>query len=259
MITFLSILFFVGMLIFIVGLGWLIFSLIKKSKNFKVPAILMTIGAVCTISTFFIPFNDTNTSSTSQDSSTVSDEEDYEEEDEEEDSDAIDNSSSSSSSSSSAESSSSIDYTAELKAAVTSTMTKDSYQNIEDGVLEAAKVDDVNDNSSETPYALKRFDSRTKNLQRLQKQNNKILKEEKANLDSEHYSQLSNYTKSVNNYLETLYDYAIEYQTDVPSLNNPNTTSDTAETLRASLQEKKDAFDQAKQTWIQSYDSIVNQ
>lgn len=93
MITFLSILFFVGMLIFIVGLGWLIFSLIKKSKNFKVPAILMTIGAVCAISTFFIPFNDTNTSSTSQDSSTVSDEEDYEEEDEEEDSDAIDNSS----------------------------------------------------------------------------------------------------------------------------------------------------------------------
>ena len=78
MITFLSILFFVGMLIFIVGLGWLIFSLIKKSKNFKVPAILMTIGAVCAISTFFIPFNDTNTSSTSQDSSTVSNEEDYE-------------------------------------------------------------------------------------------------------------------------------------------------------------------------------------
>lgn len=169
-------------------------------------------------------------------------------------------SSSSSVSSSSAESSSSVDYTAELKAAITSTMTKDSYQNIEDDVLEAAKVDDINDyDSNKTPYALKRFDSRTKNLQRLQKQNNKTLKEEKANLDSEHYSQLSSYTDSVNNYLEALYDYAIEYQTAVPSLNNPNTTSDTAETLRASLQEKKDAFDQAKQTWIQSYDSIVNQ
>lgn len=166
--------------------------------------------------------------------------------------------SSSSSSSSSAESSS-IDYTAELKAAVTSTMTKESYQNIEDGVLEAAKVDDVNNYDDGTPYALKRFESRTKNLQRLQKQNNKTLKEEKANLDSEHYSQLSSYTDSVNNYLEALYDYAIEYQTDVPSLNNPNTASDTAETLRASLQEKKDAFDQAKQAWRQSYDNIVNQ
>lgn len=167
--------------------------------------------------------------------------------------------SSSSSSSSSAESSS-VDYTAELKAAITSTMTKESYQNIENGVLKAAKVDDINDyDSNKTPYALKRFKSRTKNLQRLQKQNNKTLKEEKANLDSEHYSQLSSYTDSVNNYLEALYDYAIEYQTDVPSLNNPNTTSDTAETLRASLQEKKDAFDQAKQTWIQSYDNIVNQ
>lgn len=168
-------------------------------------------------------------------------------------------SSSSSVSSSSAESSSSVDYTAELKAAVTSTMTKESYQNIEDGVLEAAKVDDVNNHDDGTSYALKRFESRTKNLQRLQKQNNKTLKEEKANLDSEHYSQLSSYTDSVNNYLEALYDYAIEYQTDVPSLNNPNTTSDTAETLRASLQEKKDAFDQAKQAWVRSYDNIVNQ
>lgn len=168
-------------------------------------------------------------------------------------------SSSSSVSSSSAESSSSVDYTAELKAAITSTMTKESYQNIEDGVLEAAKVDDVNNHDDGTSYALKRFESRTKNLQRLQKQNNKALKEEKANLDSEHYSQLSSYTDSVNNYLEALYDYAVEYQTDVPSLNNPNTTSDTAETLRASLQEKKDAFDQAKQAWIQNYDNIVNQ
>lgn len=168
-------------------------------------------------------------------------------------------SSSSSVSSSSAESSSSVDYTAELKAAITSTMTKESYQNIEDGVLEAAKVDDVNNHDDGTSYALKRFESRTKNLQRLQKQNNRTLKEEKANLDSEHYSQLSSYTDSVNNYLEALYDYAIEYQTDVPSLNNPNTTSDTAESLRASLKEKKDAFDQAKQAWAQNYDNIVNQ
>lgn len=172
---------------------------------------------------------------------------------------SLSSSSSSSVSSSSAESSSSVDYTAELKAAITSTMTKESYQNIEDGVLESAKVDDVNNYDDGTPYALKRFESRTKNLQRLQKQNNKTLKEEKANLDSEHYSQLSNYTDSVNNYLEALYDYAVEYQTDVPSLNNPNTTSDTAETLRASLQEKKDAFDQAKQAWVQNYDNIVNQ
>ncbi|MGN9066633.1 hypothetical protein [Ligilactobacillus agilis] len=174
-----------------------------------------------------------------------------------------DNSESSLSSSSSVSSSSaelsSVDYTAELKAAITSTMTKESYQNIEDGVLEAAKVDDVNNYDDGTPYALKRFESRTKNLQRLQKQNNRTLKEEKANLDSEHYSQLSSYTDSANNYLEALYDYAVEYQTDVPSLNNPNTTSDTAETLRASLQEKKDAFDQAKQAWIQNYDNIVNQ
>lgn len=181
---------------------------------------------------------------------------------EDEDDGSVESSSSSSSSSSvssSSAESSSVDYTAELKAAVTSTMTKESYQNIEDGVLEAAKVDDANNYDDGTPYALKRFKSRTKNLQRLQKQNNKTLKEEKANLDSEHYSQLSSYTDSVNNYLEALYDYAIEYQTDVPSLNNPNTTSDTAETLRASLQEKKDAFDQAKQAWMQSYDNIVNQ
>lgn len=181
---------------------------------------------------------------------------------EDEDDESVESSSSSSSSSSvssSSAESSSVDYTAELKAAITSTMTKDSYQNIENGVLEAAKVDDVNNHDDGTSYALKRFDSRTKNLQRLQKQNNKTLKEEKANLDSEHYSQLSSYTDSVNNYLEALYDYAIEYQTDVPSLNNPNTTSDTAESLRASLQEKKDAFDQAKQAWVQSYDNIVNQ
>lgn len=183
---------------------------------------------------------------------------------EDEDDESVESSSSSSSSSSSvssssAESSSSVDYTAELKAAITSTMTKESYQNIEDGVLEAAKVDDVNNHDDGTSYALKRFDSRTKNLQRLQKQNNRTLKEEKANLDSEHYSQLSSYTDSVNNYLEALHDYAIEYQTDVPSLNNPNTTSDTAESLRASLQEKKDAFDQAKRAWMQSYDNIVNQ
>lgn len=181
---------------------------------------------------------------------------------EDEDYGSVESSSSSSSSSSvssSSAESSSVDYTAELKAAITSAMTKDSYQNIEEGVLEAAKVDDVNNHDDGTSYALKRFESRTKNLQRLQKQNNKTLKEEKANLDSEHYSQLSSYTDSVNNYLEALYDYAIEYQTDVPSLNNPNTTSDTAESLRASLQEKKDAFDQAKQAWVQSYDNIVNQ
>lgn len=178
---------------------------------------------------------------------------------EDEDYGSVESSSSSSSVSSSSAESSSVDYTAELKAAITSTMTKESYQNIEDGVLEAAKVDDANDYDDGTPYALKRFKSRTKNLQRLQKQNNRTLKEEKANLDSEHYSQLSSYTNSVNNYLEALYDYAVEYQTDVPSLNNPNTTSDTAETLRASLQEKKDAFDQAKQAWVQNYDNIVNQ
>lgn len=72
MVTFLATLFFVGMLIFIVGLGWLIFSLIKKSKNFKVPAILMAVGAVCAIATFFIPFNDEETPTSTAETSSVS-------------------------------------------------------------------------------------------------------------------------------------------------------------------------------------------
>lgn len=155
-------------------------------------------------------------------------------------------------------SSSSIDYDAELKSCVTSPMNKENYLNIESGVLEAAKVDDINNLNQSTQGALTRFKSRTENLKNLIDKNKTTLSDEKSILDQSHYDQLKDYTTKINNYLEALYDYAIEYQIDMPIINDPQTSDGTIQDTRAELQPKEDAFNQAKQSWIQAYDTIAN-
>ena len=144
----------------------------------------------------------------------------------------------------------------ELKTTISTPMNKENYSNIENGVLEAANYDDEKDPNNSG--ARKRFDSRTENLKRISNDaENKVSKEKKW-LTSSDYSSLVDYTKKLSNYLDSLYNYAVTFQADNPSINNPNTSSDLASSLQAEIDSAKSDYLNKKASWSTAFDAIEN-
>lgn len=144
----------------------------------------------------------------------------------------------------------------ELKATISTPMNKENYLNIENGVLEAANYDDEQDPSNSG--ARKRFDSRTENLKQISKDAESKVPKEKKWLTSSDYSSLVDYTKKLSDYLDSLYNYAVTFQTDNPSINNPNTSSDLASSLQAEIDSAKSDYLSKKAAWSDAFDSIEN-
>lgn len=143
----------------------------------------------------------------------------------------------------------------ELKTVVSSPMTKDNYQTLENGLLAAAKYDDIKDPSN--TGARQRFNSRQANIEQLTKTAKKTLKSEKKFLTTADYHELKAYTKTLRHYLTTLHDYATIYQTDVPPMNDPNTDSDTVTALKQEVAQSQTDFQNAKTAWLNSYYQLM--
>ena len=144
----------------------------------------------------------------------------------------------------------------ELKTAISTPMNKESYLNIENGVLEAANYDDQKDPNNSG--AKKRFDSRTENLKQISKDAEAEVSKEKKWLTNSDYEKLVDYTNKLTDYLDSLNNYAVTFQTDTPSINNPNTSSDLASSLQAEIDSAKSDYLSKKVAWSDAFDSIEN-
>ncbi len=59
-------------------------------------------------------------------------------------------------------------------------------------------------------------------------------------------------------YLSALYDYAVKYQSNTPVINDDKTSQSTKDDYQKELDQFKSKFDNAKEKWSSSYDSIMN-
>lgn len=143
-----------------------------------------------------------------------------------------------------------------LKSIISMPMAKENYQNLEDGVLESAKVDDINGNA--TQGDLTRFHSRVSNIRDKADEAKSLYSDNKGDLTSDDQTKLKDYKKLLVNYLNALGDYAVTYQSDNPVINTPDTDAETVEENQQELQEAQDKFTNAKNEWSASYDSIMN-
>ncbi|MDE1506271.1 hypothetical protein [Ligilactobacillus salivarius] len=145
----------------------------------------------------------------------------------------------------------------ELKAAISTPMTKENYQNLEDELLEAANVDDIHDHSATMQGKLNKFNVRANNILK-QKISKKDLHKEKKFLTSSDYQKFKEYSNNLDDYLSALYDYAVKYQSNTPVINDDKTSQSTKDDYQKELDQFKSKFDNAKEKWSSSYDSIMN-
>lgn len=145
----------------------------------------------------------------------------------------------------------------ELKTAISTPMTKENYQNLEDGLLEAANVDDIHDHSATMQGKLNKFNVRANNILK-QKISKKDLHKEKKFLTSSDYQKFKEYSNNLDDYLSALYDYAVKYQSNTPVINDDKTSQSTKDDYQKELDQFKSKFDNAKEKWSNSYDSIMN-
>ncbi|MDD1403582.1 hypothetical protein [Ligilactobacillus salivarius] len=145
----------------------------------------------------------------------------------------------------------------ELKAAISTPMTKENYQNLEDGLLEAANVDDIHDHSVTMQGKLNKFNVRANNILK-QKISKKDLHKEKKFLTSSDYQKFKEYSNNLDDYLSSLHDYAVKYQSNTPVINDDKTSQSTKDDYQKELDQFKSKFDNAKEKWSNSYDSIMN-
>lgn len=157
------------------------------------------------------------------------------------------------------ESSSSID-TAEslsnLKSIISMPMAKENYQNLEDGVLEAAKADEISGGA--TSADLSRFHSKVSNIRDIADEAETLDIDNEDDLSSDDQTKLQDYQKLLISCLNALGDYAVIYQTDIPDINAPDTDAETVSEYQQELQEAQNKFTNAKNEWSASYDSIMN-
>lgn len=179
--------------------------------------------------------------------------EDIDSESESIDKDTASKSSISSKSSSSIDTDESLDN---LKSIISMPMAKENYQNLEDGVLESAKVDDINGNA--TQGDLTRFHSRVSNIRDKADEAKSLYSDNKGDLTSDDQTKLKDYKKLLVNYLNALGDYAVTYQSDNPVINTQDTDAETVSVYQQELKEAQDKFTNAKNEWSASYDSIMN-
>lgn len=145
----------------------------------------------------------------------------------------------------------------ELKAAISTPMTKENYQNLEDELLEAANVDDIHDHPATMQGKLNKFNVRANNILK-QKISKKDLHKEKKFLTSSDYQKFKEYSNNLDDYLSALYDYAVKYQSNTPVINDDKTSQSTKDDYQKELDQFKSKFDNAKEKWSSSYDSIMN-
>jgi len=159
----------------------------------------------------------------------------------------------------SSESSSSID-TAEslsnLKSIISMPMAKENYQNLEDGVLESAKADDISGGA--TSADLSRFHIRVSNIRDIADEAETLDVDNEDDLSSDDQTKLQDYQKLLISYLNALGDYAVTYQSDNPVINAPDTDAGIVSEHQQELQEAQNKFTNAKNEWSASYDSIMN-
>lgn len=144
----------------------------------------------------------------------------------------------------------------ELKAVVSTPMTKDNFLNIEQGVLDSAQYNDIDSpNQSEATQ----FKSRVSNIDTLISNNNNLADSESEHLTDNDFNTLKSYQTKLIDYLNALHDYATTYQTDNPVIQKADTPEDTKTEFQDELNESKQTFETAKNDWLTAYDSIMNQ
>ena len=143
----------------------------------------------------------------------------------------------------------------ELKAVVSTPMTKENFLNIEQGVLDSAQYNDIDSpNQSEATQ----FKSRVSNIDTLISNNNNLADSESEHLTDNDFNTLKSYQTKLIDYLNALHDYATTYQTDNPVIQKADTPEDTKTEFQDELNESKQTFETAKNDWLTSYDSIIN-
>ncbi|WP_273955302.1 hypothetical protein [Leuconostoc mesenteroides] len=144
----------------------------------------------------------------------------------------------------------------ELKAVVSTPMTKKNFLNIEQGVLDSAQYNDIDSpNQSEATQ----FKSRVSNIDTLISNNNNLADSESEHLTDNDFNTLKSYQTKLIDYLNALHDYATTYQTDNPVIQKADTPEDTKTEFQDELNESKQTFETAKNDWLTAYDSIMNQ
>ncbi|KRM88165.1 lipoprotein [Lacticaseibacillus thailandensis] len=167
-------------------------------------------------------------------------------------------SSSSSSSSVSSSSSSAVDPAKskqELKSVVTDAMPMDQWQTFQSDLLTAAQVDDIA--HPEEQASITKFHTRLNNISKLMKEAKPDKREQKF-MTAADYATYVNYESKLHDYLSALHDYAMTYQSDMPSLSDSNTDADTAADLKSEVNDAKSTFDTANAAWVAAYNAIAN-
>lgn len=144
----------------------------------------------------------------------------------------------------------------ELKAAVSTPMTKENFLNIEQGVLDSAQYNDID---SPNQSKATQFKSRVSNIDTLISHNNNLADSESEYLTDNDFNTLKSYQTKLIDYLNALSDYATTYQTDNPVIQKADTSEDTKTEVQDELNESKQTFETAKNDWLTAYDSIMNQ
>lgn len=198
-------------------------------------------------------FSDNSNNSESESSSSVSHKQSSSSEEDSSEEDSSESSSETESSSSQVNESDSIK---ELKAVVSTPMTKENFLNIEQGVLDSAQYNDIDSpNQSEATQ----FKSRVSNIDTLISNNNNLADSESEHLTDNDFNTLKSYQTKLIDYLNALHDYATTYQTDNPVIQKADTPEDTKTEFQDELNESKQTFETAKNDWLTAYDSIMNQ
>lgn len=145
----------------------------------------------------------------------------------------------------------------DLKTIISMPMEKENYLNLEKWLMESAKYNDIQDPSNTA--AQRKFDVRLKNIKRLEKNTAKMYnKKDVSILTNSDYKLLKRYKKSLKSYLSDLYDYAVNYQEEMPVINDPKTHDDTKQQSQSELDKYKKSFDKSKTKWQNNYDQIMN-
>ncbi|MGN1283865.1 MAG: hypothetical protein ACI4TY_01005 [Candidatus Limosilactobacillus intestinavium] len=152
-----------------------------------------------------------------------------------------------------------------LAKAVTTPMTKDNYENLENGLIQSAQqnaqdtsdgLSDKGDNSAATQQHIKKFQRRTGNLTKISERNKKEVKSWKSSLTTSDYKKLKKYNKALDNYIETLQDYASNIDSEGAVQNDPNASAKDKTDAQNDISKSQVKFNQAKNKWEQMYDQL---
>ena len=154
-----------------------------------------------------------------------------------------------------------------LASAIQTPMTKENYENLENGLIESAQQDAQDtsarlsgnsvDSKTEQQH-IKKFNTRTGNLTKISEHNDKEVKTWKSSLTKSDYKMLKKYNKSLNKYIESLQDYASDVESEGAVKNDPNASEQDKNDAQEAINKSQSKFNEAKNKWIQMYDQLSN-